>query len=147
MSCGYFSSIGVSFWNLNDYTKQHTIEGYSVDYPTHMIELSDDNIALSSGVEPYPIVIIDSSSYQIVTIIQLKEYFTFNSSLCVFDEHSFIYAHRGTFLQISNEDGRVLFHSKGGRFHGWYGILPLEGGKYFAIENYERISIIKPWYA
>ena len=49
-------------------------------------------------------------------MIQLKEYITDCSSLCVFDEHSFIYACDGTFLQISNEDGSVLFHSKGGRF-------------------------------
>ena len=97
-----------------------------------MIELSDGNLALSSNDYPSPIVIIDSSSYQIVTMIQLKEYFTYYSSLCVFDEHSFIYACEGTFFQISSEDGRVLFHSKGGNFDGFGGILPLEGGKYFA---------------
>ena len=113
-----------------------------------MIELSNGNIALSSDVRPYPIVIIDSSSYQIVTMIQLKEYITDCSSLCVFDEHSFIYACDGTFLQISNEDGRVLFHSKGRRFNGFFaGIIPLEGGKYFAIEKVQWISIIKPCYA
>ena len=141
------SSYGVSFWNINDYTHQHTIKGHGVDYPTHMIELFDGNIALSSNDKPYPIVIIDSSSYQIVTMIQLKEYFTDYSSLCVFNEHSFIYARDGTFLQISSEDGRVLFHSERGRFGGSNGILPLEGGKYFAIENGKRISIIKPCYA
>ena len=112
-----------------------------------MIELSDGNIALSSDVEPYPIVIIDSSSYQIVTAIQLKEYITHHSSLCVFDEHSFIYAYRDTFLQISSEDGRVLFHSEGRNFNGFFGILPLEGGKYFAINSGKRISIIKPCFA
>jgi hypothetical protein len=81
-------------------------------------------------------------------MIQLKEYITDCSSLCVFDEHSFIYACDGTFLQISNEDGSVLFHSKGGRFHGhWGGIFPLEERKYFVIENGSRISIIKPCYA
>ena len=112
-----------------------------------MIELSDGNIALSSDNEPYPIVIINTSSYQIMRVIQLKEYITYWSSLSVFDEHSFIYVYKGTFLQISSEDGRVLFHSKGGNFGGWYGILPLEGGKYFAIQNNERISIIKPCYA
>ena len=113
-----------------------------------MIELSNGNIALSSCDEPYPIVIIDSSSYQIVTMIQLKEYITSGSSLCVFDEHSFIYVSYGTFLQISSEDGRVLFHSKGGRFNGDDGgIILLEGGKFCAIENGKRISIIKTCYA
>ena len=143
---GGLSSL-VSFWNINDYTHQHSVKGYIVFGSTHMIELSNGNIALSSFTKPHPIVIIDSSSYQFVTMIQLEEYFTYCSSLCVFDEHSFIYAYEGTFLQISNEDGRVLFHSKGGKFDGYRGILPLEGGKYFAISNKKRISIIKPCYA
>jgi hypothetical protein len=91
---------------------------------------------------------VDSSSYEVMKEIQLKEYITNYSSLCVCDEHSFVYVNEGTFLQISSEDGRVLFHSKGGRFNGQLGgILPLEGGKYFAIENSKRISIIKPCYA
>ena len=140
------SGTGVSFCIINDYELQHIIQGYGA-WSTSMIELSNGNIALSSDKETYPIVIIDSSSYQIVTMIQLKEYITYPSSLCVFDEHSFIYACDGIFLQISNEDGRVLFHSKGGRFNGYNGIIPLEGGKYFAIERCKRISIIKPCYA
>jgi WD40 repeat protein len=73
VSCGYYSSSkGVSFWNLNDYTELHTIEGYIVDYPTHMIELSDGNIALSAKDKPYPIVIIDSSSYQVKKMIAVQ---------------------------------------------------------------------------
>ena len=73
-------------------------------------------------------------------MIQLKEYVAYPSSLCVFDEHSFIYAYKGTFLQISNEDVSILFHSEGGKFRGYYGgIIPLEGGKYFAIENGREI--------
>ena len=63
------------------------------------------------------------------------------------DEHSFVYVHEGTFLQISNEDGEILFKSKGGNFNGYSGLLLLEGGKYFAIENRKRISIIKPCFA
>ena len=76
----------------------------------------------------------------------MKEYFSSYSSLCVFDEHSFIYAREGKLFQISNEDGSILFLSAG-RFGGYFGILPLEGGKYFAIQNEKRISIIKPCYA
>ena len=112
-----------------------------------MIELSDGNIALSSDNEPYPIVIINTSSYQIMRVIQLKEYITYWSSLSVFDEHSFIYVYKGTFLQISNEDGSILCHSEGGNFDGYRGIFPLEGGRYFAIENRQRISVIKPCFA
>ena len=147
VSCGCYSSTGVSFWNINSFIKQHTITGYCVYYPTHMIELSDGNIALSSYINSSSlIVIIDSSSYEVKKEIQLEEYITDCSSLCVYDEHSFVYVYKGTFLQISNEDGSIIFQSEGGNFNGDKGILPLEGGKYFAIQNDKRISLIKPCY-
>ena len=56
----------------------------------------------------------------------MKEYIIDCSSLCVFDEHSFIYAYKGTFLQISKEDGSVLCHWKGGKFNGYLGIISLK---------------------
>ena len=150
-SCRGFtlSSSGVSFWNINDYTHQQTIKGYCVNRSTYMIELSNGNIALSLEDYPYfPIVIIDSSSYQIVTMFLLKGCISDPSILVVFDEHSFIYAHEGTFVQISNEDGTTLFHSKRENFDGHYGgILLLEGGKYIAIEGGKRIYIIKPCFS
>ena len=146
VSCGWISSTGLSFWNLNTYTKQHIIKGYDVYLPTHMIELSDGNIALSFFDRPFSIVIIDSSSYQIRSDIQLKEYINWASSLCVLNEHSFIYVCKGAFLQISSEDYSILYQSKGQFFNGDYGIISLQGGKYFAIQNDTRISIIKPSY-
>ena len=44
VSCGYESSTGVFFWNLNDYSKQHTIKRYGVTNSTHMIELFDGTL-------------------------------------------------------------------------------------------------------
>ena len=46
ISCGSNSLPGVSFWNINDYTHQLSIEGYGVIKPTYMTELSNGNIAL-----------------------------------------------------------------------------------------------------
>ena len=145
VSCGLFSSTGVSFWDLNDYTQQQTIKGYGVYYPSHMIELADSNIALSTVDEPYSIVIIDSSSYQVTKEIQLEQHITSYSSLCVFNHNSFIYAYKGTFLQISSEDYSIVFQSKGGQFNGYGGIIPIEGGKYFIIENESKISVVKTY--
>ena len=81
-----------------------------------MIELSNGNIALSAHRIPNPIVIIDSSSYQIITLIQLERTIFECSILCVCDEHSFVYACYDTFLQISNVDGSILFQYKKERF-------------------------------
>ena len=87
-------------------------------------------------------------SYQVKKKILLNGNITHSSSLCVFNEHSFIYALDGTFFQISSEDYSILFQSKGGKFRGYYGgIIPIEQGKYFAIQSCRRISIVKPYVA
>ena len=144
VTCGYRCSPGVSFWNLNTYSHQHTIEGYAVCWYTHMIELFDGNIALSSGEKPYPIIIIDSSSYQVKKEIYLKEYDIHCSSLCPFNQQSFIYVYEGNFFQISSENYSIMFHSKGGDFNGYFGIIPIEKGKNFVVQNGKKLSIIKP---
>jgi hypothetical protein len=66
----------------------------------------------------------------------------------VFNEHSFIYADNGTFIQISNEDYSILFRSDGDRddFNGGRGIVPVEGGKYCAISAGERLCIVNLCY-
>lgn len=138
---------GITFWDLNNYNKIHTIDGHYAYFPTSMIALPDGNIAVSSGNKPHPIVIIDSSTYEVKKEIHLKEYNSW-SSLCVFNEHSFIYADNGTFIQISNEDYSILFRSDGDRddFNGGRGIVPVEGGKYCAISAGERLCIVNLCY-
>ena len=105
-----------------------------------MIELYNGDIALSSNIKPYPIVIIDSSSYQVKKEIQLKDYIIGESVLCMLNEHSFIYACKGVFLQISSDDYSILYQSKEGRFKGFGGIVLIEGGEYVAIENKKRLT-------
>ena len=138
------------FWEINNYTKLYTVEGYGVIIPDHMIELADGNIALSSWRiafhEPSPIIIIDSSTYKIKKEIQLEKYNAKSSSLCLLNEYSFIYAYKGKFLQISSEDGSIMFYSTDGNFNGWNGIVSIEDGEYFAIQNEKKITIVKPCY-
>ena len=81
------SSCGVTFWNINDYTKLHTVKG-----STHMIELSNGNVALSNNVHTYPIVVINTSSYEIMIVMQMKKYIPSCSSMITLDERSFIFA-------------------------------------------------------
>ena len=77
--CRYTLS-GITFWNTNNYTKLHTIEGFKVDVYIRIIEVCDGYITISSKDFEYSIVIIDISSYQIVTMIKLEEYI-YNPSL------------------------------------------------------------------
>ena len=133
---------GISFWDLNNYNKIHTIDGHFAYFPTSMIALPDGNIAISSGNEPHPIVIIDSSTYEVKKEIHLKGYIYSWSSLSMLNEYSFIFVHNGTFIQISSEDYSILFKSKRGRFNGARGITPVEGGKYCAISGRECLCIL-----
>ena len=147
VSGGYESSLGVSFWDLHKYSQLQSIKGYCVYWSSHMVELANGNVALSSAYKPYPIVIIDSSTYQVKKEIQLKEYIIDCSSLCVLDEGSFVYAYNGTFIQISSEDYSVLFQTQEGGFAGyWGGIVPIKRGKFFAVQYGKCISVIKPCY-
>ena len=69
-----------------------------------------------------------------------------HSSLCAFNKYSFIYAYKGTFLQISSEDYSILLQIKEGKFDGYSGMISPEGGKYIAIKNGNKLSIIQPCY-
>ena len=140
-----FWNLNNYFWNFNRYTQQHNIKGYCIWKSTHLIELSDGHIALSNKEHPYPIVIIDSSSFQVKKEIKLEGNITHCSSLCEYNERSFIFAYKGTFLQITRDNYSIVFQSKDGNFNGYQGIIRTKG-KYFAIENGKYITIVKPGY-
>ena len=145
VSCGMFSNTGISFWNLTKFSNMNTIKGYGVSHPTHMIELSNGNVALSVKKEStYPIVIVDSVNYRVIKEIVLTQKITQNSSLCVCDQRSFVYVYNGTFLQISNEDFKVMYEGTEGNFDGVNGVIPLGGKKCFAVLNGKCVTIVQP---
>jgi hypothetical protein len=132
---------------LNDYSHHYTIKEYAVLLSSHIIELFNGNIALFTCNEPYRIVIITRSSYKLLKEIELYGYITDESSLCTFNEHSFICVYKGTFLHISNSDFSILFESSGQFYNGNYNIIPIEQGKYFVLDYRNSVCFIKPEYA
>ena len=91
----------LTFWNLNNYNKIHTMEGHDPYILPHMKEISDSIIALVKQKDScYYIAIIDTSSYKEKTIIYEDIYITNYSSLCVLNEYSFVFASNGNFVQI-----------------------------------------------
>ena len=144
VACAYDSSLGLTFWELNTYSKHHVLKGFGIDYPSHIIQLSDGHIALSSNKKPYPIEIIDCDSYQVKKSILLKGDVTCYSSLCLFNQYSFFYVFNGTLLQISSEDYSIMFKVKGGNFNAYSGgMIVIEGGRYVAIQNNKCVMIGK----
>ena len=110
-----------------------------------MTELYNGNIALSVKKDSsYPIVIVDTTYYRVFKEICLTEKIKQSSSLCGCDQRSFVYAYKGTFLQISNDNYKVIYESTEGNFNGVNGVVPLNGGKVFAVHNGKYISIVQP---
>ena len=132
----------ISFWNLNNSELQYVMVGYGVGLPSHMIELPNGDVALSMDMKPSRIVIIDCSKYQVKKQIQSEDIISF-SSLCVLDQHSFIYAFQPNILQISINDYSILTKAEGGHFFGLSGIIPIQGGKYFVIDTFGGAGINK----
>ena len=152
----------VSFFELNDYKRQFPIKDHRRTFDefsiilsfSNMIELSNGNIAISarlktsyynddpntSATSP-KVIIIDSSSFQFVTMIEFKNLETKECSLCTFNELSFIFVIDKKFFQISSEDGSIMYQSKSGKSKIFKGIVSLKGGKYFAINNQYYITI------
>ena len=144
VSCSYDAMLGLTFWDLNSYAQLRVLKGYGIDFPSHMIQLADGNIALSSNKKPYPIEIIDSSSYELKKTIQSKGDITCYSSLCLLNQYSFFYVFNGTLLQISSDDYSIMFKLSRGNFNAYSGgMILLEGRNYFAIQNNKRIMIGK----
>lgn len=155
VSCTYYQKVlDVSFWDLNSYTKQYTVttkqEWCKSKYkyqPAYMRELPNGNLAISLRrfqCEPIPILIIDSSSYQIVTIINIymKE-LNYIDFFGVTNKNSFFYISSLMFLEISNEDYLTLFQSKDEIEFHIDNMIPVERGKYFVAVQGDRLSMIK----
>ena len=140
----------ITFWHSNNYNKLHSIKGHCAScYGTHMIELPNGLVAISSGVEPYPIVIVDPITYSIIKEIKEEGYITDCSSLCVLNQHSFIYAYRGNVVQIAiGNDYRILFKTKGEQLGGEDGVVSVRGGEYLIVEDsaLTGFKVIKPSY-
>ena len=97
-----------------------------------------------------PGVIVDPISYSIIKEIKEEGYITSDSSLCVLDQHSFIYVCGGNVVQIAiGNDYKILFKTKGEQqLHGSNGVVSVRGGEYLIVEDSSRtgFKVIKPSY-
>ena len=141
----------ITFWHSNNYNKLHSIKGHYADYGgTKMIELPNELVAISSCASGYPIVIVDPITYSIVKEIKEEGYITSDSSLCVLDQHSFIYVYEGKVLQIAiDNDYEILYKTKGEQqLCGVSGIVNVRGGEYLIVQDSDNtgFKVIKLYY-
>ena len=133
------------FWDLTTYKRKASIKGINVVESSHMIELQNGFLALSTYSENYPIIIVDPNNYEIVKEIKNMEFIKSNSSLCTYDDHSFIYAKGGFFVQFSSTDYEILYASKTEQNLDGYGGITVANGKYLIIPNNEQgVNILNP---
>ena len=133
-----YNNKSINFWNSNTYNKLHSIKGhFAYAGGTKMIELPNGLVAISSGASPYPILIVDPITYSIVTEIKEEGYITNYSSLCVLDQHSFIYVRDGNVVQIAiDNEYKILFKTKGEQqLYGYNGLVSVRGGEYLIVQD------------
>ena len=115
-----------------------------------MIELLNGLVAISFCTSPYPILIVDPITYSIVKEIKEEGCVTHYSSLCVLDQHSFIYVYGGKVVQIATDNEyRILFKTNAEQqLNGENGIINVKEGEYLIIVNSSKtgFAVIKPYY-
>lgn len=145
-SCSYPS---LAFWNLNTYKKESVIkEGFYARRPSHIVELFGNRIAVSTCSETFPIIIIDTVKYSIVKKIQIEGFIIHDSSLCIFDQFSFVYSYSNYFVQFSSNDYRVIFKNNNDLgIDAVNGIVIIEQGKYLIMTNNSYgLTVVQPFY-
>ena len=132
----------ISFWNLISYERESIFNGYYAFRFSHIIELSNGNIALSSKTEQYPIVIINTITYTIENIIYAKEN---ESSLCNINNKSFIYIYFEKLIQLFNDKQLAIFKwITKKELDGYRGIISMNEDNLFIVQNNcDGFSIIK----
>ena len=136
----------ISFWNITLNRKVYLMKKVCAFYPNGMIELSNGNVAISHYDSPYPIKIVDPMRYAVVKEIINENYFPSCSSMCVWDEFSFIYVCNERFCQISTNDYEIIFKMrKVNGLDGINGVITIKNGQYLAVINKNKgVNIIEP---
>ena len=135
----------IHFWDLQKYEKINSIYGiYTFNSINSMIELPNQNIAVSTGSSS--IIIIEPIQCIVVKEIKLNGNGIGCSSLCLFNDNSFVYICNGNFYQISNRDYSIMYKSyTEHELSGVKGILLGEGGKYLIVANQSNgFDVVKP---
>ena len=144
VSCGEFIEPGVTFWNVEDYTIKRSIKGYGIKYSSHIIELPNGHIVLSSDNNKFPIVIINSSSYRVIKKITINEKITKYSSICALNQDSFICVNQGNVFQVSMKDYSVIFLLEQSNYCGNRCMISVDEGNYFVVQKSKRLVFLKP---
>ena len=138
----------LSFWNSRTHQHVTAFCGYYASFASHIIELPNGNVALSSDTNGCPIVVIDTERFIVVKEIVFDWAGTSISSIAVLNENSFIYVYQGRVVQVSSWDYCVLFSSQvEGGLSGLFGVLCVGNGKYGVVmNNSDGVVVIKVVY-
>ena len=137
----------VTFWDLKNKKKKHTIKGYGVTNQSEILELSSGNIALScckhssesisnnsNNIDNF-IIIIDTNKYTIIKKIESDEHFFGSCFLSYFNEESFFAVESGIFVQISSKDFSIMYDYLNEDEIQCSNVIIMNGGKYVIIKN------------
>ena len=138
----------LSFWNLSTYQHVTAFCGYYASFASHIVELPNGNVALSSDTNGCPIVVVDTERYVVVKEIVFDWGDVSISSLAVLNENSFIYVYQGRVVQVSCLDYSVMVSKEvEGGLSGLFGVVCVGNGKYGVVmNNSDGVVVVKMVY-
>ena len=139
------NSLIIYVYDIISYRTLNHIRGYYAFYSSHMAEISDDIIAISSYTKGFPLVIIDINTCCIIKEIMFKG--NICSSLCCLDNRSFLYVDNDVLIQISSEQYEIMLNLEHEiDINGYSGIIIKDGQYLITTNEHNGISIIKLQY-
>ena len=99
----------LGFWTLTSYSKVFNMRNIQTTSPNGLIELSNENIAISSCKRDFPILIVDPLRYAIIKQIVLKQNIKKDSTLMVLNNDTFVYVNNGCYLEFNTSEYELIF--------------------------------------
>jgi hypothetical protein len=138
----------LSFWDLSTFQYVTAFYGYYASFASHIVELPNGNVALSSDTNACPIVVVDTERFVIVKEIVFDWGDVSISSLAVLNEDSFVYVYQGRVVQVSCLDYCVMVSKEvEGGLSGLFGVVCVGNGKYGVVmNNSDGVVVVKMVY-
>jgi hypothetical protein len=102
-------SDSLGFWTLTSYSKVFNMRNIQTTSPNGLIELSNENIAISSCKRDFPILIVDPLRYAIIKQIVLRQNIKKDSALMVLNDDTFVYVNNGCYLEFDTSEYELIF--------------------------------------
>ena len=101
----------LGFWNLTSHYKVYNMRNIQTTSSNGIIELSNENIAISSCKKDFPILIVDPLRYAVIKQIVVNHSIKNDAALMVLNNDIFVYINNGCYLEFNTSEYELIFQS------------------------------------